>query len=59
MYVYEKEQQRGREREEIGVCEGDRWRDMHNENRNWMVQDRDISVPLLSNSMEEYHKICP
>ena len=23
------------------MCEGDRWRDMHNENGKWMVQERD------------------
>ena len=43
------------------MCESDGGRDLHNEKTKLDgAQERmDIFVPLLSNSMEEYHKTCP
>ena len=57
--VHVKQRHDGREREE--VCESDGGRDLHNEKTKLdSAQERmDIFVPLLSNSMEEYHKTCP
>ena len=51
--VHVKQRHDGREE----VCESDGGRDLHKLDG---AQERmDIFVPLLSNSMEEYHKTCP